>query len=305
MTLDKEIRNGYEISSDMKKVWNIQMKMVKKLLEVCSKYNLKIWADGGTLLGTVRHHGYIPWDDDIDMVMFREDYDKLLVIATKEFEEPFFFQDVYTDKKYPRGHSQLRYNGTAAILPFDIDAPFNQSIFIDIFVYDALPKNKRVLLQAMRKGEFYRRMLNRTVWGKLSFFHLRGSLYNMIAKVYVALNGFVNVYEKLEKCYTHYDVKMTEVYSCPMFCINNAFEIQRKKEWFSETLYMPFEDLQMPVPVGYDEILTNQYGDYMTPVKAPSMHGSVIFDTERPYTEVLKDIKSGKIDIKKYMGESE
>lgn len=76
-----------------------------------------------------------------------------------------------------------------------------------------------------------------------------------------------------------------------------------KKKWFSKTLYMPFEDIMMPVPVGYDEMLTTLYGDYMTPVKAPSLHGGVIFDTERPYTEVLKDIKSGKIDIKKYLNE--
>lgn len=303
MNLDKEIRNGYEISSEMKKVWDIQIKMVKKLLEVCTKYNLKVWADGGTLLGTVRHHGYIPWDDDIDMVMLREDYDKLLQVAPKEFEEPFFFQDVYTDKSYPRGHSQMRYNGTTAILPGDINCPFNQSIFIDIFVYDLLPKNKGALVGAMRKAEFYRFILNRSVWGRYSFFHPKGTVAHLLARMYVAFKGFVNVYEKMQECYTHYDVKMTDVYSCPMFGIHNAFDLQRKKDWYSDTIYMPFEDFQMPVPVGYDEILTQQYGEYMTPVKAPSLHGSVIFDTERPYTEVLKDIKSGKIDIKKYLNE--
>lgn len=303
MNLDKEIRDGYEISSEMKKVWDIQTKMVKKLLEVCAKYNLKVWADGGTLLGTVRHHGYIPWDDDIDMVMLREDYDKLLEIAPKEFEEPFFFQDVYTDKSYPRGHSQMRYNGTAAILPYDIKCPFNQSIFIDIFVYDLLPKNKGALVGAMRKAEFCRFMLNQSIWGRFSFFHPKGTAVYLLAKMYVAFKGLVNVYEKMQGCYTHYDVKMSDVYSCPMFGIHNAFDLQRKKEWYSNTIYMPFEDFQMPVPVGYDEILTQQYGDYMTPVKAPSLHGSVIFDTERPYTEVLKDIKSGKIDIKKYLNE--
>lgn len=305
MNLDKETRNGYEISPKMKKVWDIQIKMVKKLLEVCAKYNLKVWADGGTLLGTVRHHGYIPWDDDIDMVMLREDYDKLLQVASKEFEDPFFFQDVYTDKSYPRGHSQLRYNGTAAILPFDINAPFNQSIFIDVFVYDLLPKDKGALLTAMRKAEFYRNILNRTVWGEISLRHPRSSFCNLIAKMYVASNGFVKVFENLQRCYTHYDVKMSDVYSCPMFGFHNTFDIQRKEKQYSDTIYMPFEDIQMPVPVGYDEILTNQYGDYMTPIKAPSLHGSVIFDTERSYTEVLKDIKSGKIDIKKYLNEQD
>lgn len=96
---------------------------------------------------------------------------------------------------------------------------------------------------------------------------------------------------------------MSNVVSCPMFCFKFVFDIQRKKEWYADTILMPFEDIQMPVPIGYDEILRNQYGDYMTPVKAPSLHGGVIFDTERSYTEVLKDIKSGKIDIKKYLNE--
>lgn len=303
MNLDKEVRQGYEISSEMKNVWNVQMKLLQKLLEVCDKYHLKIWADGGTLLGTVREHGYIPWDDDIDMVMLREDYNKLLEIAPAEFKEPFFFQNVYTDKSYPRGHSQLRYNGTAAILPGDIKCPFNQSIFIDIFVYDLLPKDKGVFLSAMRKAEFYRFMLNQKVFGSFSFVHPKMTLKYLFAQMYMAFHKFTDVYEKFQKCYTDYGVKMSDKLSCPMFTVQLVFDIQRKKEWYSDTIYMPFEDIQMPVPVGYDKILTNQYGDYMTPVKAPSYHGGVIFDTERSYTEVLKDIKSGKIDIKKYLNE--
>ena len=73
--------------------------------------------------------------------------------------------------------------------------------------------------------------------------------------------------------------------------------------WYKETIWVSFEDITIPIPKEYDKVLKAQYGDYMTPVKAPSMHGSVIFDTERPYTEVLNDIKSGKIDIKKYLNE--
>ena len=81
MNLEPETRNGYYISADMKKVWAVEMQLLKKLLEVCEKHHLRIWAEGGTLLGAVRHHGYIPWDDDIDMAMLRDDYDKLQAIA--------------------------------------------------------------------------------------------------------------------------------------------------------------------------------------------------------------------------------
>ena len=81
------------------------------------------------------------------------------------------------------------------------------------------------------------------------------------------------------------------------------FKFHMKKEWFADTIYMKFENIQIPVPIGYDEILKTIYGDYMTPVKAPTMHGTVFFDVERSYKEVLKDIKSGKIDINSYINE--
>lgn len=155
----------------------------------------------------------------------------------------------------------------------------------------------------MRKAEFYRYILTQKVYGKYSLIHPQITLKHIFAQLYMAFHKFTAVYEKIQECYTNYGVKMSDDLACPMFAIHIVFDIKRKKDWYSETVYMPFEDIQMPVPIGYDKILTNQYGDYMTPVKAPSYHGGVIFDTERPYTEVLKDIKSGKIDIKKYLNE--
>ena len=97
MNLNDEVRRDYFISAQMKKVWAIQIMMVQKLLEVCNRHNLKIWAEGGTLLGTIREHGYIPWDNDIDLKMFRNDYDKLLSIASQEFKSPFFFQSIISE----------------------------------------------------------------------------------------------------------------------------------------------------------------------------------------------------------------
>ena len=109
MNLEEETRCGYLITAKMKSVWNIQIDLVQKLLEVCKRYDLRIWADSGTLIGTIRHKGYIPWDDDIDLVMMRDDYDKLLAVSNAEFKSPYFFQTAYSEHApYSHGHAQLR-----------------------------------------------------------------------------------------------------------------------------------------------------------------------------------------------------
>ena len=137
--------NTFVVTDQMKEVRSIQLVLLKKLLEVCKRNNLRIWADSGTLIGTVREHGYIPWDDDIDMGMLRPDYDKLVEISQQEFTGRFFFQTAYSDKEYPRGHAQLRMRNTTAILPNDVDKPFHMGIFIDIFVYDVVPSDAKEL----------------------------------------------------------------------------------------------------------------------------------------------------------------
>lgn len=148
----EEIRRGYRVSAQMKKVWAVQLELTRKLLQVCKDHHLKIWADGGTLLGAVREKGYVPWDDDIDMIMPRGDYDKLLGLAAREFRPPFRFQSAYTEDKYPRAHAQLRMDGTTAILSADIFCKFHQGIFIDIFVLDGVPDTRREVRAVEREA---------------------------------------------------------------------------------------------------------------------------------------------------------
>ena len=93
-----EMRDGFLVTTDRKKIWQVEMELLAELDRICRRHGLRYFVDYGTLLGAVRHKGFIPWDDDIDVVMMRPDYERLkLVIAREGLREPFFFQTAYTD----------------------------------------------------------------------------------------------------------------------------------------------------------------------------------------------------------------
>jgi len=115
--------------------------LLSEFIRVCDKYNIRWYADGGTILGAVRHKGMIPWDDDIDVMMIRSEYERFLKEAKDEFKHPYFLQTEQTDKGSIRGHAQLRNSLTTGILKSEqyLNCPFNQGLFIDIFPIDNIP----------------------------------------------------------------------------------------------------------------------------------------------------------------------
>ena len=283
MTLEEEARNGYTVSAKMKKVWKVQMDLLKKLLEVCEKYNLKIWAEGGTLLGTVREHGYIPWDDDIDMAMLREDYDKLVQVAPKEFTHPFFFQCGYSDKVYSLGHSKLRMDGTTAIESSPRFRNLHQGIFIDIFPFDSVPDDEQKAEHLFNERD---RMIDKMV--KIKTFDILHPIRSLMLSRYRL--SFHKVYRQFEDLLRANHIDDCRNVSCVSFIIDTEHFL-RDKHWYDNTIWMPFEDIQMPVPVGYHQILTKQYGDYMTPRQGGAFHSYWKLDPDRPYTEFIPELK--------------
>lgn len=289
MNLDPETRKGYYISAEMKRVWAVEMEMLNKLLEVCKKYNLRVFAEGGTLLGTVREHGYIPWDDDIDMAMPREDYDKLREIASEEFKAPYFFQCGYTDL-FPRGQTKIRKNGTAAIFKYDIFKDYHHGIFIDILPLDSLPNDKKefdVLLdeRVKERSKLYLYCNYRFSFTNWVYNWNYLKLYLEVRKV--GFNNYFSKYDNLMKKYSHEECDNVSIISW-----GDDRRYIRNKSWYREAVYLPFEDILIPVPVDYDLVLRKQYGDYLKPVKASSEHGAtLVLDSEHSYLDYLPSLR--------------
>lgn len=290
---DEEIRAGYTISSEMKKVWAVELDLLNEFIRVCREYDIRFFAAGGTILGTVRHKGFIPWDDDIDLMMFRRDYNRLCEIAPKAFQHPYFFQTEETDPGSYRGHAQLRNCETTGILELERNSKrsFNQGIFIDIFPLDNIPDNSLEKQTHMDLVRCYRKKyLHNLRW----LFPLKFRK-NIILLV---IDRFISwVYSKdkichmIEKNYTRFteeSIKYNNINTQSV--IMTPFSEERwiicKKDMES-VVNMPFEMLIIPIPSGYNNILNSTYGNWKDYVIGGSKHGGVFFDTERSYTYYL------------------
>lgn len=297
--LEEEYRDGFLVSSQMKKVWAVELDLLAEFDRVCKKYNISYSLDSGSLLGAIRHKGFIPWDDDIDIIITRPNYNKLLDIVLKnnEFKEPYFFQCAYTDKNYIRGHAQLRNSDTTGILKSEVncDCVFNQGIFIDIFILDGIPENKKEKKKQNKilckyKKRFIRCYSDAFIKGETNIF--KKILKKIYRKIFKRNYLFID-YKFLED-------KLTEEYSKSkvvdkiLFRFNNC-KYQIPKEIFSEVLYVDFEFLKFPIIKEYDYLLKTYYGEaYKVPRKIPNYHGELITDTEISYVEYMLKNKKGE-----------
>ena len=286
----EEIRCEYRVTEQRKEMWAIELDLLVEFDHVCKKNNLKYFIDGGTLLGAVRHQGFIPWDDDVDVIMLREDYDKLVRIGNKEFKHPYFFQSAYSDRGYTRGHSQLRNSLTCGALKKEAKRDhFNQGMFLDIFVLDGLPEREEELDKQFKMLRNYMFQMKKIFYPQAYGNYPKYILKWLRKEVYLHTNLLSGLYKKFEKCAKAYG-DSEDVYLITFY--EKREQIKRfKKEWYSEVIYMPFEMLKCPVPVGYKNILEGYYGkNYIKPVQVANDHGQLICSTKKSYKEVLENI---------------
>ena len=272
--VEPETRCDYNIPAEMKQVWLVQIDLLSKLDKICDKHNLTWFIDGGSLLGTIRHGGYVPWDDDIDVMLPRKDYDILMGLSD-EFEHPYFLQDFDTELKKNNiriglKHGRLRNSKTTARTMSNIQKKLrleNQGIFIDIFPFDNIPDDDAELseyIEELKQSE------------KLMKF---------------SEEDFRN-YQKLLRKYADVPTKR--------FCnLTVKFRpgLIKEKVDYSNKIMMPFEFIEVPVPIGFMHSLDGTYPMWQTLyLRGETLHEIKVFDTEKPWTEHIE------ADYKKYFG---
>ena len=275
---------------ELKELWVIQLELLQKFSEVCDKYHLKWYADGGTLLGAVRHGGYIPWDDDIDIIMPYEDYICLCSHA-ETFQEPYFLQTWQTQDGFRPYACKLRKSHTTAYDSLESHFPENwhRGVFIDIFALCNIPDSSilagtqwffmkciRALYLGYEAGRDHKIVTDRkwldwiikVVYSLIS----RVCNYRHLADRYVSIGGWQKV--PCKRC-------------GPMIFSPGNKRLIWKTDWFSRKIDLPFMNIEIPCPAGYDGRLKCQYGDYITPVNTPTTHGRLKIDPKHSYQELF------------------
>lgn len=296
--LDEEVRFNYKITREIKELWAVELDLYFELKRVCNKYNLKFLADAGTILGAVRDSGFIPWDDDLDFSMMREDYEKLCEVAKDEFKYPYFWQTEEMDPGSCRGHGQLRNSETTAILNYDIYNGeyfnFNQGIFIDVFPFDNVPDDEterhaylKEIGKLMKKITSYRDVMmgqNRSTGiKKVIKFIMMLLYYNRQSYNNRSFIEMENMKQKYRDCHTDLIANILYIKD------DNLDALVRPKKWFENSINVPFEFTTINIPCGYESYLEKAYGNWRKRVNGGAIHKGMIYDCHKPYKDYINE----------------
>lgn len=311
-----EIKEGYFVDSTMKTMWAAELEILQVVAEICERHGLTWYAFDGTLLGAIRHEGFVPWDDDLDIVMIREDYMKLLKVLPLEVPEGFRIRSPLLEEGYTEFHTCIfnsRHISTAPeFLQKFHNCPF--AVGMDIFVMDYLPRNegerkvqKTLLVMADRVISMARRLRDKkevsegdqvmTLEDCLD--ELKYGMEQLEEICKVKLDYSLLEEEKWDDLVSHIYAlanKIAMIYGpedSDAFVRYGSWDrYQYKKEWFQETYGATFEDFMVAIPNGYEECLRVLFGDYNIRVKSTASHEYPLYAKQlRHLRNIIKGIE--------------
>lgn len=293
---EDEVRDGFYVPGEVKRAWAAQLEVLQEIDRICSKYDIPWFADCGTLLGAVRHGGFIPWDDDVDICMTRDNYQKFLAVAEKEITGDYSLVNFYKDEDFNEFLTRLvntrRINFDKTHLQKFHEFPFSAGV--DIFPLDYLAPNS--------EEEEFRKQIVKIVTETYSAITDEKNLTEENLQQICQVEELCGV--KLERnrplkqqlrilidnLFALYGKEEAEDIALMMYWITDDNH-RYPKACFERQIRIPFETIEIPVPVLYDKVLRIEYGDYMKISKNGGVHDYPYYKKQEVHLERKYGIK--------------
>lgn len=299
---DDEVRDGFFVPGILKKSWAAQLEVLADVDKVCKKHGIKWFADCGTLLGAVRHGGFIPWDDDLDICMFRDDYNRFNQIAPKELPEWYKVINVHNSEEYTEMNTRIT-NTMAVDYRREHTQRYHEFPYpagIDIFVLDYVARDEET--------EEFRKNVLKVVITLLDGINEHGqddpeiqeSMTNVEQVCGIKFDRTKAVAPQIrvlaDRLFSLYTEDEADEVALMVYWVSDDNH-KYKLEYFKDTVELPFENIHIQAPAMYDAVLYTEYGDYMKLVRNGGLHDYPYF---LKYEQMAQDAFGGKLPYRYY-----
>ena len=273
----------------LRKIQKIELYVLKEVKRICEKNDIKYFLIAGTLIGCIRHQGFIPWDDDIDVGMLRIDFNKFIEACKKDLNPDEFFLQIPENEENSAdyGIARLRLNNTRIVLESRKNVKCHEGFFVEIFPYDNMPDNK---LMAKIYGNGFA-VLKRIYALRKGYTSNPRTLYAKIAVRTATLLLKPVKTATLQKWLVNYPKKYADKKTVQASLLNEGYAHEHHDyKTLTELTTGIFENETFPIPSDYDKFLTEQYGNYMQlpPLELQVNHHKIIDIDFGKYEEFIK-----------------
>ncbi|MHA7967357.1 LicD family protein [Paenibacillus sp. CAU 1782] len=251
------IKKGPLSSEDLRAVQLIQIEMLAEVDRLCRLHSINYAMIGGTMLGAIRHKGYIPWDDDADIGLLREEYERFRKICETDLDhDRFYFQDMRATPGYRWGYGKIRRKNTYFLRDGQAHMPYESGIFIDIFPFDNVPDGKL----AAKLHNLHCTIIRKTLWSevgkKTDASPLMRGMFSLLSLI--PLEMVSNHLQRFSESSNRRQSERVRVITFPA----RDHVSEGRREWYVKTVEYPFENISLLGAESADEYLKHKFGEY-------------------------------------------